>query len=161
MRGYFFIPAIFVMALFLAGCQQASRETATIKKIQDEQLWGRKNRAKKAVRIYKKTADEYYKEKAYDKAIVFYNKALVKLKYLKKLKHPYAAQIYEKMGDCYLKLNDRNIAEEFYKKAVEIYQKFYGSEDIRVKRLKEKIKNISLSFRSGSGQYNRMLHETT
>ncbi len=161
MRGYLFIFVVLLLTSFLTGCQHANKEITTLKRIEDEQLWGRKRRAEKAVKIYEKTADEYYKDRAYDKAIVFYNKALVKLKYLKKLRHPDAAQIYEKMGDCYLKLKDKSIAEEFYKKALDIYLKFYGDNDIRVKRVKEKIKDIKLSSHSDFGLYSKMLHGTT
>ncbi len=129
--------------LFTFSCveKNVSDETA-LKRIVDEQEWGRINRSKKAVKLYTQTADQYFREGNYTGALEFYNKALVKLKYLKKLKHPRAAYIYEKMGDCYLKLGHKDTAKEAYYKAYNIYLKFYGENNKKVKEILEKMKKV-------------------
>lgn len=142
----YFIFALAVPLIFFSfSCQTSSqfKDEAALKRIVDEQTWGRKNRANKAVKIYTETGDLYYKNRNYDRALFFYNKALIKLKYLKKLKHPVAAEIYTKIGDCYLKLNDKKSASEFYSKALAILRKFYGNSDPRTKSVLQKMENLS------------------
>ncbi|NPA16550.1 MAG: tetratricopeptide repeat protein [Aquificae bacterium] len=114
----------------------------TVKKVVDEQTLGRINRAKKAVKVYTRTADGYYREGFYDKALVYYDKALLKLKYLNRLNHPQAAKIYVRMGDSYLKLKKKKLALEFYQKAYEIYKRFYGENNPRTVQVKEKINQL-------------------
>jgi len=139
----FLLIYLAVPFVFFFSCAEKNRsDEKVLKKIIDEQEWGRINRSKKAVKLYTQTADEYYREGNYTGALEFYNKALVKLKYLRKLKHPRAAYIYEKMGDCYLKLGHKDTAKEAYKKAHNIYQKFYGKSNKKVKEILEKIRKI-------------------
>ncbi|HHG73828.1 MAG TPA: tetratricopeptide repeat protein [Persephonella sp.] len=125
---------------FLSCAEKDVSDEKVLKKVIDEREWGRINRAKKAVKLYTQTADEYFREGNYTGALEFYNKALVKLKYLKKLKHPRAGYIYEKMGDCYLKLGHNDTAMEAYQKAYNIYLKFYGENNKKVKQVLEKIR---------------------
>jgi len=136
-----YLIALLVVIGFLGfSCGKTSQNNEmAMKKIIDEQIWGRKNRAKKAVKVYTRTADGYYKEGFYDKAIIYYDRALLKLKYLDKLNHPQSAKIYIKVGDTYLKLKKKKIAMEFYKKAYQIYKNFYGENNPKTIQLKEKI----------------------
>ncbi|WP_293444215.1 tetratricopeptide repeat protein [Persephonella sp.] len=133
---FFVAPFVF----FFSCAEKEISDDKSLKKVIDEREWGRINRAKKAVKLYTQTADEYFKEGNYTGALEFYNKALVKLKYLKKLKHPRAAYIYEKMGDCYLRLGHKDTATEAYQKAYNIYLKFYGENNKKVKQVLEKIR---------------------
>ncbi|WP_456464031.1 tetratricopeptide repeat protein [Persephonella sp.] len=136
---FFVVPFVFL----LSCAEKEVSDENSLKKIIDEQKWGRINRAKKAVKLYTQTADEYFREGNYTGALEFYNKALVKLKYLKKLRHPRAGYIYEKMGDCYLKLGHNDTAMEAYQKAYNIYLKFYGEKNKKTTELLEKIKRIN------------------
>ncbi|WP_457625472.1 tetratricopeptide repeat protein [Persephonella sp.] len=138
-----FLFVFLVSSLFIVSCaEKAGSDEKVMRKIINEQEWGRINRAKKAVKIYTKTADECYKEGDYHRAITFYNKALIKLKYLKKLNHPRAAYIYEKLGDTYMKLGHKKVALESYRKAYDIYLKFYGEGNKKAKEVLEKISKI-------------------
>ncbi|WP_457639329.1 tetratricopeptide repeat protein [Persephonella sp.] len=135
---------IFILVLAAAGfigfsCTKSETSKSEIKKVVDEETWGRINRAKKAVKVYTRTGDGFFKEGMYDKAITYYDKALLKLKYLKKLNHPDAADIYVKMGDAYMRLNDKKTALEYYEKALRIYSKFYGKEHFKTKQVMERM----------------------
>ncbi|SNZ09540.1 Tetratricopeptide repeat-containing protein [Persephonella hydrogeniphila] len=142
MRVLFIFPFL-ISFLFIISCaEKTESDEKVMRKILNEQEWGRINRAKKAVKIYTKTADECYKEGDYNRAITFYNKALVKLKYLKKLDHPRAAYIYERLGDTYMKLGHKKAALESYRKAYDIYLKFYGENNKKAKEVLEKISGI-------------------